>query len=154
MLSVNINRDVEQYQESVMAGMNAKQTIAILAALLIGAGAVCFGYFFLGIPIEMAVYLAVPFSAPIILSVFGKDGDITIWEKIRGAGKKQFFYGSTEIYAVRVKRSNMEDQDRRKWTLRHSVTVHKEERNESEKSRATKKENFFKRRKNKADGPI
>lgn len=148
MLSVNINRDVEQYQESVMAGMNAKQTIAVLAAVLVGAGVVCFSYFVIRVPIEIAVYLALPFCAPIILSVFGKDGDITIWEKMKGVGKKQFFYGSTEIYAVRVSRSGIQDQDKGKLTLRHRVIKNKEEKEGGEEY-GTNRRYFYKKKKDK-----
>ncbi len=89
MLSVNINQDVEQYQETVLAGLNAKQAIAVLFALAAGTAVVCGLYFGFGVPVEIAVYVAIPVCTPFILSVFGSRYGLSTPERMIQANKRK-----------------------------------------------------------------
>lgn len=89
MLSVNINQDVEQYQETVIAGLNGKQAIAVLLALAAGTAVVCGLYMGLGVPLEIAVYIAIPVCTPFILSVFGSRYGLSTTERIHGNNKRK-----------------------------------------------------------------
>lgn len=89
MLSVNINQDVEQYQESVAFGLNARQTVAALLAILVGAGITCLLYFRFGISMQLSIYAALPFCIPIMLPVMGKQYGLTVTERIRQSNRKK-----------------------------------------------------------------
>ncbi len=60
MLSVNMNQDVEKYQESVAAGLNAQQTIAAILALAVSTCVICILYFGFDLPLVIDVYIAIP----------------------------------------------------------------------------------------------
>lgn len=89
MLSVNINQDVEQYQESVAFGLNAKQTTAALMALIVGIGITCLLYFAMGFSMEVSIYASLPFCIPIMLPALGKKYGLTVTEQIRQSNKKK-----------------------------------------------------------------
>ena len=71
MLSVNMNQDVEKYQESVAAGLNAQQTIAAILALAVSTCVICILYFGFDLPLVIDVYIAIPVCIPIILPALG-----------------------------------------------------------------------------------
>lgn len=99
MLSITINYDVEQYQESVLAGLNARQTLAAVLALMTGTGLVCLLSFRFGLPVDMSIYISMPFCIPIILPALGRKNGLTIWQRFaRGSfhRRKKLLYGSTE----------------------------------------------------------
>lgn len=89
MLSININQDVEQYQETVAAGMNAKQTIAAAAAMAAVAMVVCIAHFVFAIPFETAIYIGIPVCIPIMLPALGKQYGLTVMERVRGSNKRK-----------------------------------------------------------------
>lgn len=102
-MSININRDVEQYQESVVFGLNAKQAVAALLALAVGTGMTCALYFAACLPIQVSIYLSLPFCIPILLPVLGTQYGLTVAERIRQSNKRKrvLSYG-----AVPVKKEN------------------------------------------------
>ncbi len=89
MLSININQDVEQYQEPVAAGMNAKQTIAVILSIAAAALVTCIAYFGFGIPLKVAIYIAIPVCVPIMLPALGKQYGLTVMERFRGSNKRK-----------------------------------------------------------------
>lgn len=89
MLSININQDVEQYQEPVAAGMNAKQTIAAILSIAAAALVTCIVYFGFGIPLKAAIYIAIPVCVPIMLPALGKQYGLTVMERFQGSNKRK-----------------------------------------------------------------
>ncbi len=108
MLSINMNQDVEQYQEPVVAGFNARQTIYGLLALAAGSALVCILYFVCKVPLIGGIYAAMPLCAVIMLPALGKQYGLTVTERIRGSNRRGrvLLYGST---AVDSKKENGKD---------------------------------------------
>lgn len=67
-LIIEINKDIEKYQESVCLGLSAKQLIYSILALLSGCLIVFFLYERIGL--TFSCYVAVPVVAPIALCGF------------------------------------------------------------------------------------
>lgn len=122
MLSVTINYDVEQYQESVIAGLNAKQTIAALLALAAGTGIVCLLNFGFGLPLDTSIYIAMPFCIPIVLPALGKQYGLSVWDRILHGchgGRKKLIYQSAEAQNhTLVKKEKSVEGRKRLFTLR------------------------------------
>lgn len=89
MLSVNINQDVEKYQETIAFGLNAKQTIAALLALAAGVGITCLLYFGAGLPVEVSIYVSLPICVPIMLPALGKQYGLTLMERVKQSNKRK-----------------------------------------------------------------
>lgn len=89
MLSININQDVEQYQEAVVFGLNAKQTIAALLTLAAGVGITCLLYFGAGLPMEISIYACIPICVPIMLPALGKQYGLTVMERVKQSNKRK-----------------------------------------------------------------
>lgn len=67
-MSVEINRDIDKFQESVVLGLTAKQLIVSVLSVLIGGAIVLLSYKKVGL--TASAYIAVPVVAPIALSGF------------------------------------------------------------------------------------
>lgn len=67
-VSVEINRDIDKFQESVVLGLTAKQLIASVLSVLIGGAIVLLSYKKVGL--TASAYIAIPVVAPIALSGF------------------------------------------------------------------------------------
>lgn len=67
-VSVEINRDIDKFQESVVLGLTAKQLIASVLSILIGGVIVLLSCKKVGLTIS--AYIAIPVVAPIALSGF------------------------------------------------------------------------------------
>lgn len=89
MLSVKINQDIEQYQEPVAFGLNAKQSIAALLAIFTCGGIACLLYFVAGLSREISIYVALPFCVPIMLPVLNKNHGLTVTQQLRGSNRKK-----------------------------------------------------------------
>lgn len=89
MLSVNINRDVEQYQESVFLGLGGKQAVSVLLGLAAGVGSACLLYFIIGLPMQVSIYISLPVCVPIVLPALGKKYGLTVTERIMQSNKKK-----------------------------------------------------------------
>ena len=83
MLSVNMNQDVEKYQESVAAGLNAQQTIAAILALAVSTCVICILYFGFDLPIVMDVCI------PIILPALGRQYGLSVTDRIKQSNKRK-----------------------------------------------------------------
>ena len=62
---IEINKDIEAYQESVVMGLTAKQLIFSIASIVAGGGLVLLLHSYVGL--TMSVYIAIPVVAPIAL---------------------------------------------------------------------------------------
>ena len=67
-VSVEINRDIDKFQESVVLGLTEKQLIASVLSVLIGGAIVLISYKKVGL--TASAYIAIPVVAPIALSGF------------------------------------------------------------------------------------
>ena len=67
-MSVEINKDIDKFQESVVLGLTAKQLIASILSVLVGGIIVFLTYKKVGL--TLSAYIAIPVVAPIALSVF------------------------------------------------------------------------------------
>ena len=67
-MSVEINKDIDKFQESVVLGLTAKQLIASVLSVLVGGAIVFLSYRKVGL--TLSAYIAIPIVAPIALSGF------------------------------------------------------------------------------------
>ena len=65
---IEINKDIDRYQESVAMGLSAKQLIFSVASVVCGGGLVFLLYPYIGL--TGAAYVAIPVVAPIALGGF------------------------------------------------------------------------------------
>lgn len=110
MLSVNINQDVEQYQEAVVFGLNARQTAGALLAVLVGAGITCLLYFRFGLSMQISIYTALPFCIPVMLPVMGKQYGLTVPERIRQSNRKKQVLTYKALSEVKKKGKFIQDR--------------------------------------------
>ena len=65
---IEVNKDIDRYQESVAMGLTARQLIFSVASIIVGGGIVLLLYKYIGL--TGAAYVAVPCIAPIALEGF------------------------------------------------------------------------------------
>lgn len=65
---IEVNKDIDRYQESVAMGLSAKQLIFSAVSLICGAGLILFLYRYIGL--TASAYVAIPVVAPIALGGF------------------------------------------------------------------------------------
>ena len=75
---IEINKDIEKYQESVAMGLSAKQLVYSVLALGSGCGIVFLLYEKIGL--TFSCYVAVPIVAPIALCGFYSYNGMDFWE--------------------------------------------------------------------------
>ena len=99
MLSVNINRDVEQYQESVLLGLNARQTVSALVTLLGGVGIIAACHYLAGISLQTGVYLAMPVCILLFLPALKTKEGIPVTELVKRSGqrRRKLLYKSMDV---------------------------------------------------------
>lgn len=83
---IEINKDIEAYQESVVMGLTAKQLIFSIASIVAGGGLVLLLYSYVGLTIS--VYIAIPVVAPIALGGFYTFNGMNFYEYI----KRKFYF--------------------------------------------------------------
>lgn len=96
---IEINKDIETYQESVVMGLTAKQLIYSVASVVAGGGLILLLYPYVGLTI--AAYIAVPVVAPIALGGFYSYNGMNFYEYIKrkiyfAFGNRAYTYVSTE----------------------------------------------------------
>ena len=65
---IEINKDIDKYQESIVLGLTARQLVFSIASIIVGGGIVLLLYKYIGL--TGAAYVAVPCIAPIALEGF------------------------------------------------------------------------------------
>lgn len=83
---IEINKDIEAYQESVVMGLTAKQLIFSIVSIVAGGGLVLLLYSHVGL--TMSVYIAIPVVAPIALDGFYTYNGMNFYEYI----KRKFYF--------------------------------------------------------------
>lgn len=89
MLSININQDVEKYRESVLFGLDARDTLVALVTLAGGIGMVCMFHYAVGISMQFSVYLAMPFCMILFLPALKTRDGVSMLEWIKKSRKKR-----------------------------------------------------------------
>lgn len=116
MLQINTNPDLDDYKESVIAGMTAKETLWAGAGLLAGSAASILLHMFLHIPLFLCIYAAIPVSIPFILTGFSIKDGMTYWQRRRQKKNRRktpaLCYISTECRSVyqNIERRTEKDQ--------------------------------------------
>lgn len=100
---IEINKDIDKYQESVVMGLTAKQLVFSIASVVVGAGIVLLTYKYIGL--TGSAYIAIPCVAPIALGGFYSFNGMSFYEymgkKIHFMiGNKPLLYVSTESEAT------------------------------------------------------
>ena len=100
---IEINKDIDRYQESVAMGLSAKQLIFSVASVIVGGGMVLLLYPYIGL--TGAAYVAIPCVAPIALGGFYSYNGMNFYEYMSRKihfmiGNKALPYSSTEGEAV------------------------------------------------------
>lgn len=100
---IEINKDIDRYQESVAMGLSAKQLIFSVASVIVGGGMVLLLYPYIGL--TGAAYVAIPCVAPIALEGFYSYNGMNFYEYMSRKvhfmiGNKALPYSSTEGEAV------------------------------------------------------
>lgn len=90
---IEINKDIDRYQESVALGLTAKQLLFSAASVLVGGGMVLLLYKYIGL--TGAAYVAIPCVAPIALGGFYSYNGMSFYEYI---GRKfHFMFGNKAL---------------------------------------------------------
>ena len=108
---IEINKDIDRYQETVAMGLTAKQLIYSIISVTVGAGIVLLLYKYIGL--TGSAYVAIPCVAPIALGGFYSFNGMsffTYWKKKLHFmfANKTYTYISTEG-APAIKRIEMEN---------------------------------------------
>ena len=83
---IEINKDIDRYQESVAMGLTAKQLLFSAASVVVGEGLVLMLYRYIGL--TGAAYVAIPCVAPIALGGFYSYNGMSFYEYM---GRKLHF---------------------------------------------------------------
>ena len=96
---IEINKDIDRYQESVAMGLTVKQLIFSVASVVCGGGIVLLLYRYIGL--TGSAYIAIPVVAPIALGGFYTYNEMSFYEVMRKKidmmfGNQALSYVSTE----------------------------------------------------------
>ena len=122
---IEINKDIESYQESVAMGLSARQLLFSIASVMVGGGLVLLLYSHVGL--TMSVYIAIPIVAPVALGGFYSYNGMNFYEYMKrklhfAFANRPYTYVSTEsereIVAYEKEVAMKEKQERggaRRW---------------------------------------
>ena len=112
---IEVNKDIDRYQESVAMGLTARQLIFSIASVVVGGGIVLLLYKYIGL--TGSAYVAIPCVAPIALGGFYSFNGMNFYEYM---GKKlHFMFGNRTLTYVSTARRDegprreRHDDDRR-----------------------------------------
>ena len=84
---IEVNKDIDRYQESVAMGLTARQLIFSIASVVVGGGIVLLLYKYIGL--TGSAYVAIPCVAPIALGGFFSFYGVSF---LKYMGKNLFFF--------------------------------------------------------------
>ena len=97
-VSVEINRDIDKFKESVVLGLTAKQLIASVLSILVGGTIVVLTYKKVGF--TLSAYIAIPIVAPIALSGFYSFNGMSFMQMMKKRIKFMFKVKPKEVATV------------------------------------------------------
>lgn len=83
MLQININSNIDDYKESVFAGLDAKQTLWAIAGFIAMIASIVIMTMLLNVPIIISVYIAMPIAIPFILTGFSIKDGMSFWQRMK-----------------------------------------------------------------------
>jgi hypothetical protein len=94
---IEVNKNIDNYKESVVLGLTARQLIFSIISLIVGGGIVLLTYPYVG----LTTYIAIPVVAPIALTGFYSYNGMTFVEMMKlklhfAFGNRTLTYMSTE----------------------------------------------------------
>ncbi len=150
---IEINKDIEKYQESVAMGLTAKQLVYSVLAL--GSGCLIVFLLYEKIGLTFSCYVAVPIVAPIALCGFYSYNGMGFVEVFTRYMKSIFRNKALVFKASGYREMREEIRAREETQKRAAVRKAKEERNQMRKERIkemirkTRRKNGHKERKRK-----
>ena len=93
---IEINKDIDKYQESVAMGLTAKQLIYSVVSVLLGGAIVLLTYKYIGL--TGSAYVAIPIVAPIALGGFYTYQGMSFFETMKR--RFHFMFGNRELTYV------------------------------------------------------
>ena len=100
---IEINKDIDRYQETVALGLTARQLLFSVASVVVGGGLVLLLYKYIGL--TGAAYVAIPCVAPIALGGFYSYNGMNFYEYM---GKKlQFMFHNKALTYVSTVREKL-----------------------------------------------
>lgn len=90
---IEINKDIQNYKESVVFGLNARQLLFSVLSVVSGGGIVFLTYPYVGL--TTSAYIAIPVVAPIALSGFYSYNGMTFMEMMKR--KLHFAFGNRAL---------------------------------------------------------
>lgn len=116
---IEINKDIDRYQESVAMGLTARQLIFSIASVAVGGGLVLLLYKYIGL--TGAAYVAIPCVAPIALGGFYSFNGMNFYEYM---GKKlHFMFGNKALTYVSTEGEHGEYFGTAKWGCLSGIEV-------------------------------
>lgn len=73
-----INQDVVGYKDDFFKGLSFRETVFGALALIIGVGGIVYFYFYVGLPLNLAITICMPFIAVIGLAGFYQKNGMTL----------------------------------------------------------------------------
>lgn len=137
---IEINKDIDKYQESIVLGLTARQLIFSIASIIVGGGIVLLLYKYIGL--TGAAYVAVPCIAPIALEGFYSYNGMSFMQywmrKIHFMiGNRTLTYISTEseseIQKYKLQENNTKSKKGKKETNEVNEDIKSEVSNNSNK---------------------
>ena len=87
---IEVNKNIDNYKESVVLGLTARQLIFSIISLIVGGGIVLLTYPYVGL--TTSAYIAIPVVAPIALTGFYSYNGMTFVEMMKlKLQKNQYF---------------------------------------------------------------
>ena len=103
MLSIDTNSDIDDYKESIIAGLNLKETLWAGLGVVSAAVAILILTMIIHIPLTLSIYIASPVAVPFILTGFFQKDGMSFWQRFRRRRNKKLSrplsYVSTECKA-------------------------------------------------------
>ena len=100
MLSIDTNSDIDDYKESIIAGLNLKETLWAGLGVVSAAAAILILTMLIHIPLTLSIYIASPVAVPFILTGFFQKDGMSFWQRFRRRRNKKLSrplsYVSTE----------------------------------------------------------
>lgn len=100
MLSIDTNSDIDDYKESIVAGLNLKETLWAGLGILSAASVILILTMLVHIPLTFSIYIGSPAAVPFILTGFFQKDGMSFWQRFRRKRNKRISrplgYVSTE----------------------------------------------------------
>lgn len=125
---IEINKNIDNYKETVVMGLTARQLIFSVLSVAVGGGIVLLSYPYVGL--TTSAYIAIPVVAPIALSGFYSYNGMSFFEMMRL--KLHFAFGNRPL----LYQSTESEEEIRKIQLEEQI---KEKRKKKENKRTNKK---------------